>query len=211
MSKPAFADDKRTRLELVTESVHQAIMGLEGISYPDQAFVGIIGFGAKAKVMTGANGQRPVASVRQLTTGLVDNLGEYLFDCSERDTPGVNRSHTDIQAALGLARQNYDAAIAGDMSRFDMRQTVKILTHDGITVPGRKEPLKVPNVRIMLYSDGSDNPEQVRPLTNPFESLYPSPLMTAFLGKEELDGDSLEGANQLKKPATIRLGPHRKG
>jgi hypothetical protein len=70
------------------------------------------------------------------------------------------------------------------------------MKHTDIVASDGSRP-SVPNVRILLYSDGQHNPETEDPLVNPFEDLYPSPLMTAFLGDESKDTESRQGADQL--------------
>jgi hypothetical protein len=47
----------------------------------------------------------------------------------------------------------------------------------------------------MIYSDGAHNGGTLK---NAFDGLYPSPLMTAFIGSEEASADSRLGADQMK-------------
>ncbi len=114
----------------------------------------------------------------------------------------MGREYTNITVALRLARSMYDDAVAGNLSKFGAAGGVNIMKHRDITPPVGDQ-ISAPNVRILLYSDGQHNPEKEDPLVNPFENVYPSPLMTAFLGDESKDTESRQGADQMKALANI--------
>jgi hypothetical protein len=223
MDKPAFpnkeagvelipgikADEELTKLRMVAHAVHLAVSELYRISRPDEAFIGIIAFGARAKLIPDRQGRPFVISVREIKTQFGDGLGEYLYECFRTDKAGIDRQRTDIGAALQLARDIYDAALAGDLSRFGMDKKARILNQSGVDTP--EGSINVHNVRILLYSDGEHNPDPPGPLTNPFARVDPSPLMTAFIGDEKASEGSLRGANQLKELATVCPTHRKKG
>jgi hypothetical protein len=205
MDEQAFPTDPNEdvkKLKMVTEAVDQAIDELTLISMPEAAFVGVIAFGAKAALITDEQGRPFLIAVSEIKKHFGRGLGKYLFDCFHDDRPNVNRQHTDITAALKLASDIYDGAVAGDLSRFDNSKTTRLIDQEKIYRPD-KDPIQVPNVRVMLYSDGQHNPQQSSPISNPFEKLEVSPLMTAFIGNEASSKESLEGAKQLKELANI--------
>lgn len=65
--------------------------------------------------------------------------------------------------------------------------------------------IAVPNARVMIYSDGAHNPGagHYSSLSNPFASLQPSPLMSAFIGDDSANDDTRKGADQMKDIANI--------
>jgi hypothetical protein len=218
MDKPAFPNHETDRdiikLSMVSTAVHSAITELaqDKMTLPDKAFIGIIAFGARAALVPDQAGKPFIISVSEIQAQFGDSLGDYLYRCFENDKPGIDRRYTDITAALQLARQIYDAAIAGDLSQFGASKEVKIMEHSDV-VTFDKRQISVPNVRVMLYSDGEHNPDPEKSvvLTNPFASLDPSPLMTAFIGDEKASEETSHGADQLLELANICPEHREKG
>src|SRR5262249_30700088 len=125
----------------------------------------------------------------------------------------------DISAALALAHAIYDdVAAKQDLGKWDMANAVSLIEHATLVerfrakngTIGRVAPevekvqehtIPMPNVRVLIYSDGQHNASDR--LDNPFASLQPSILMTAFLGNPDASDDARLGADQMKSLATI--------
>lgn len=209
MNERAFADREITKLEMVTEAIQSALVELYRVSKPDEAFIGIIAFGDRASLIQTRENRPFLLPVSRIEREYgVDGLYQYLLDCFKTDAPGVGRDRTDITAALRLAHTVYEEAVAGSLSKFQAADDVKIMKHSDIVAFDGSQP-SVPNVRILIYSDGRHNPETGSALVNPFEDVYPSPLMTAFLGDESKDKESRQGADQMKALANVCI-THRK-
>jgi hypothetical protein len=119
MSERAFAGREITKLDMVTRAIESALVELYRISKPDEAFIGIIAFGARAALMRDRQNRPFLLPLRQIEQEFgKDGLKPYLLDCFQTDAPGVGRKYTDITAALRLAREMYDNAVAGSLSKF---------------------------------------------------------------------------------------------
>lgn len=198
MDTTAFVKNDLVKLRMVTRAVHRAIAELSQITNPDEAFICIIAFGAKAALVPDRAGNPFIMSVSDIKAQFGDDsLGDYLYESLANDKPGIDRQYTDITAALQLAREVYDSAVAGDLAAFGLTNTVRILKHKDIVTDDRRQ-ISVPNVRVMLYSDGEHNPQKADVLANPFEPLNPSVLMTAFIGDESANESSRRGADQMR-------------
>jgi hypothetical protein len=128
------------------------------------------------------------------------NLDEFLHEQLQNDTAGVGRDGTNITEALSLARQITDGAIAGSLSAWGVNNPVS-LKPDPIPLHGEENTITVPNVRVMIYSDGEHNRGR---LENAFASMQPaSVLLTAFIGNEKESDDTRTGADQMLACATI--------
>jgi hypothetical protein len=209
MGERAFANSKDTKLQLVTQAIENAVAELYRISKPDEAFIGIIAFGSRAAVIRDRKNQPFLLPVRQIELEFgADGLQQYLLDSFQADEPSVGLDRTDITAALRLARTIYDEAVAGSLSISAAAGKVNIMKHTDIVTHDR-DRISVSNVRILIYSDGQHNPETEGPLINAFEDVYPSPLMTAFLGDESMNEESRRGADQMRSLAN-RCVRHQK-
>lgn len=213
MNDPAFADSELSKLRMVTRAVHRAVVELYRISMPAEAYVGIIAFGARAALVPDRSGRPFLLSVSEIQREFgSDGLNPYLFEQFNADAPRVDRQHTDFTGALDLSKKIYDGAIAGDLTAFGVSGEVKILKHMDIYDSFKNEQISVPNVRALLYSDGEYNPKFAgAPLVNAFESVYPSPLMTAFIGNEAASAGAHEGADQMKALANMCVMHQKRG
>jgi hypothetical protein len=194
--KCAFLETSKTKLEILTGAVDRAIGDLRPIGRSDNAYIAIVAFGGRADLVRDRDGKPFIKSVAQIAEEFPSGLGEYLFTYFHEDIGNIDRGHVDITAALRLAREIYDGAISGDLSRCSIEGAVELIKHDVLTTEKRQIP--VPNIRGLIYSGGADNPSSGSPLTNPFESVYPSPLMTAFIGDESGDAGAQAEADQMK-------------
>jgi hypothetical protein len=203
MSQPALSATGVTKMTLVANAVERAITELGGITRSENAFIAIVAFGAKASLVTDEQGKPFIKSVRSIVDEFGTGLGHYLFDYLENDRGGLDRTRTDISAALKLALTiTNDATNDAGFTRFGVTSPAKIMRQsDILTSAGRQ--IAVPNVRVMAYSDGAHNPADGSPLVNPFASMAPSLLMTAFIGDETGSREARIGADQMKNLATI--------
>jgi hypothetical protein len=119
MSEQAFPGNDLSKLKMVTRAAHRAVVELFDVSKPDEAFIGIIAFGGRACLISDRKGKPFLLSVREIEREFgSDGLSPYLLDVFEKDVPGVDRKWTDITAGISLAREIYDGAIVGDLSRW---------------------------------------------------------------------------------------------
>jgi hypothetical protein len=200
MNDAAFADNPAVKLRLVANAVRRAIVELTQIGRPETAYIAIVAFGGRAELIRDRAGKPFLKSVAEIKRDLDNDIGDYLFDTFDRDGANVNRGYTDISAGLQLARELYDASLKGDLSRWGVSAPVTVRQHD-IFIPTEKKQARVPNIRVLIYSDGGHNPSQQKPLNNPFATLQPSVLMTAFIGDESTDEQLKQGAEQMKSLA----------
>jgi hypothetical protein len=236
MDNQVFKNERKdlTKLQLVAGAVRSALLQMLTLSNNDRAYIAIIMFGERAKVIQDRQGRPFVRSVRELINEFgvepayhmasalgkqwahtnptpeqarqqeewikeAFNLDHFLHEQLKDDVAGFGRDGTNITEALSLARQITDAAIAGSLSAFGVKEPVS-LKMDDIPRPGEKS-IRVPNVRVMIYSDGEHNRGR---LENAFASMQPaSVLLTAFIDNENESDDTRKGADQMLACATI--------
>ncbi len=202
MEDTAFPPEPAVKRALVTSAIDLAIRELEQITKAENAYVGIVTFGERATLVNDRNGTPFIKSIRQIIAEFPSrgDLGRYVDEVIENDLSNVDRSRTNITAGLELAKNIYDAVVNLEtLSQFGFNGEIDIMSHDVFS--GQGAIISVPNIRIMAYSDGDHNAENGSPLSNPFSSLSPSPLMTAFIGDEKKEGNQ-NGANQMSQAAT---------
>lgn len=225
----AFPNEQLTKLRLVCNAIEDAFAHMDDLSNKDTAFVTIIAYGRRATVITDRQGRPFIKSVAQildefgepaarrkaaaeglhwddLTLAQKDKLqkevgiGEYLHDQFVNDRPGVDPNATNITAALDLAREIADATLAGDLSRFGVPNSVSLIDQKQFWSPETGD-IKLPNIRVVIYSDGQHNEGALR---NAFATFPPrSVLMTAFLGDREASDNARNGSDQMKALANI--------
>ena len=196
MDQPAFANHPAEKLKLITGAIHKAIAELESLAKADTAYIAIVAFGEKAGLIKDSAGQPFVKSVTEIIGEFGEyatRLPEYLYGYFKDDRAKVGRGGTDITAALKLARSIYDSTLAGDLSAFGVGASPRLMEHSDI-VTQQGSVITMPNIRVMIYSDGGNTGSQ---LVNAFDGLSPSPLMTAFIGDDQDSGDRL-GADQMR-------------
>jgi hypothetical protein len=205
MDAAAFANHPAEKLKLTAGMISRAISELQSLAKAHTAYIAIVAFGARAGIIDDKNGKPFVKSVDEIMSEYGENaaaLPTYLYSYFKEDTGGFGRDHTDISAALTVARNIYDTTLVGDLTPLGINASARLIDHsDIVTESGRQ--ISMPNIRVMIYSDGGHNPENGAALTNAFEDLSPSPLMTAFIGNEQADASTLAGADQMKAIANI--------
>jgi hypothetical protein len=149
--------------------------------------------------MKDRHGRPFIKSVQEILEEYGQNLTKFLHDQYDNDRANIDHSGTNITAALKLARDITDAAIAGSLATYGVTHPVSLMAQPvGVF---QKPAITVPNVRAMIYSDGAHNQG---PLVNAFEGMQPaSVLMTAFIGDEEATAEARTGADQMKALANI--------
>jgi hypothetical protein len=108
----------------------------------------------------------------------------------------IDRNYTDISGALAIAHKMYQHALQGDLSEFGMDKRFTLMEHNPVRQRDSHQ-YTIPNVRILIYSDGAHNHPQgaslETPFTNNLEANEVSVLMTVFFG----DGAD-QGAGQMR-------------
>lgn len=203
MDEPAFANHPAEKLRLVTGAIHKAIAELQTLSKADAAYIGIVAFGARAGLIQDPVGQPFLKSVAQIIDEFGEyagNLPTYLYDYFREDRGGFGRDRTDITAGLRVAREIYDHTLKGDLNPLGVNASAKLMEHSDIVTQAGTQ-ITMPNIRVMIYSDGGHNPADGSALINAFQNLAPSPLMTAFIGDEHAGAGSVAGANEMRSLA----------
>jgi hypothetical protein len=203
MEEAAFATTPATKRALVTTAIDLAIRELAPITKSENAYIAIVVFGEGAALITDTKGRPFMKSIKQIVTEFPNrgDLAGYLDNFIVGDLAGVGRDRTNITAGLRLAKELFDATTGEtrSLTKFGLSFPVDLISHDVYTSQGTM--MAVPNIRIMVYSDGAHNPGDGIPLSNPFAAMTPSPLMTAFIGDEKAEG-AQDGADQMNRLAT---------
>ena len=200
MDSPAYTNHPAEKLTQVVGAIQQAIGELQDMSKADTAYIAIVAFGERAGLILDANDRPFVKSISEIISEYGDraeNLGSYLYPYFQKDVGKFGRGGTNITAGLEVARAIYDCTLSGDLSPLGISVSSRLMEHSDIVTPDRQQ-LTMPNIRVMMYSDGGHAAK--RPLANPFDALSPSPLMTAFIGSPTTD---VTGASQMSALANI--------
>lgn len=201
MDEPGFSSIPVPRVQLVAKAAAAGIADLfpgglgGGITKPAEALICVVAFGSRAQVITDTAGRPFLKTVDALSKefGTREKLASHIeYALTHGAEQTVGRDYTHMTRALQLASQIYESALQGDLSKYGLNGKVAILKHD-MNINGDWH--QVPNIRIMMYSDGGHNPppNDNIGLSNPFVSSNISPLLTAFIG------DVNSGADQMKE------------
>jgi hypothetical protein len=200
MSEAPFGPESGglTKLELVIDAVHGAFEAMQSLTRKDTAYIAMVGFAKQAKLMTGQNGELFIKSVQDILDEFKskNDLSQYIMrNCNQLDRGGTN-----VTEGLRLGHGLVQKTLANDLSAFGIPHSISLIEQKPF-LPPVGDPINVPNIRVMIYSDGAHNQG---PLTNPFTDMQPvSVLMTAFIGNETVNDEARIGANQMKEFATI--------
>jgi hypothetical protein len=215
-----------TKLQLVVGAVQIAILAMHNLTDNDRAYIAIIAFGKRADLINDRQGRPFIRSVKSLLEefgGLtakkkataerenwenfedhekeirireVSSLDDFLIEQLHSDSIGLDRTQTNVNEALRLAFKIATSAISGSLREWGIEQRVA-LRLPAVRKPGQEASIEVPNVRVMIYSDGEHNVSP-REITNPFTDLKPtSVLMSSFIGDEAANDDARKGADQM--------------
>ncbi|MEO0211987.1 MAG: VWA domain-containing protein [candidate division WOR-3 bacterium] len=181
MTEPAFvasedpAYSSKSKLEVMAHAFGSAIQELTTMSNAENAYVAVIGFSEKARVLGLFRVSEMKPDWKYWTDWVMQQIGSF---CTQ----------TNITEALKLARKLYDGALKGDLTPWGI-QSFAPLYH---TISIGSDIVEVPNIRVFLYSDGEHN---VGNFENAFDkaTLVPnmnvSGLITAFFGNIGDPGD----------------------
>lgn len=178
MTTPVFPPAVNpTRDNCVVRSVAEAVMSLNGITNPKDAYIMPVLFDDEVRPVF-------VKSVSEIVAEFqtTQKLSEFL---KEKFTYGG----TDINKALDFAKEVYDSFVTGQsLKRYGGPDNIQPKTH---TVPAYAGGTirDVPNIRVLIYTDGEDS-VQKRITGNPFASLAGKPdvLLGAYFGNREDPG-----------------------
>ncbi len=211
MTDTAFPNSPSSRMQLVSRAVSAGISDLYsgtdgkdgGISKPEQAYIAIIGFGKTATLIKDKNGNPFVKSISEIKEEFPtrESLAEFLEKALTDDISQYDdemRYYTDISKALSLADEIRNDALNHDLSKYGINGDFSILHHD-IVAKKTDTPQSIPNVRVLIYSDGSHNSADNTSLINSFDDKEDSPLMTVFFGSpDDPDSTIKQGADEMK-------------
>jgi hypothetical protein len=174
MQDPAFpaSGNPITRRRLVAGAVSQAIFSLRQMHQSERAYVAIIMFDIRQELL--------------MTKSVAQYLREYpdaaaLTDKLMTEFDRFNGG-TDITNALLFAKSLTDKFLSGKMEAFG---TYSTLSHTQYS-PHLNKTLDVPNVRVLVYTDGEHTAHL--PLKNPFTDMSPDLLMGIYFGQQHDKG-----------------------
>lgn len=171
----AEKNGKLTKREVVTDIAAQAIIGLKSMSKKEDAYICIIKFDHTQSVVL-------TESVETILSKYPDaaQLAKYLYS----ELSSMNGG-TDINSALTMANAFVEKFINGEVP--GMSNCIPNVQNQFI--PARGLSIDVPNVRVLIYTDGEQLPS-FGPIVNPFKANDPDVLIGAFIGSESDNGCS---------------------
>jgi len=221
-----------TKMQLVVGAVQSAILEMHNLTYNNRAYIAIIAFGKRAGLISDRHGKPFIRSVKSILDEFgeltakknasaegtnwenledhekevrireVSSLDDFLFEQFHNDGAGFDRRRTNVNQALELAYKITSSAISGSLKEWGIDQGIA-LRKPAVEKRGQTASIHVPNVRVMIYSDGDHN-EYPFEISNPFVNMQPtSVLMSSFIGDEAANDDARKGADQMKEIANI--------
>ncbi len=178
-----FPPSPARRIDIIARAAAAGISDLYDLSNAADAYVAIIPFATSAKILSDASGKPFLKSVAEIRTEYPSPAGLSTFLVSALQKAGVGGG-TDFNPPLALAGSLYAAALSGSLIEHGGPADFTIKTHD-LLDSAAGEVVSVPNVRVLLYSDGGHYGSSVK---NPFSKKEHSPLMTMFFGSAKEPG-----------------------
>lgn len=171
---------KKTRLEVIAETAAQGIFDLQGTTKSQETYICIMAFSKNVKILL-------LNSLHNILEKFDYNFERFAsFLKAEMSQMGQD---TNINGALNAAYLLVDDFLNKKLSTFG---DYDILYH--VLLDHNMEEVKVPNVRVLLYTDGRHNvPISTDPIVNPFKSMNPDILIGVFIGNDKV------GKNKLQK------------
>lgn len=205
MDEAAFTNNPAPKLKLVVGAMQRAIAELQHMAKADTAYIAIVAFGRNAGIVKDPSGKPFFKSVSSIIAEFGEravDLPGYLYPYFKEDKGKFGRGETDITGALDHAREIVDCMMRRDLSPLGVNASAQLMEHtDIITQDGQQ--LSVPNIRVMIYSDGAHGSRVHPQLVNAFADLSPSPVMTAFIGDDEGGPLVKKGIDQMRSLANI--------
>jgi hypothetical protein len=168
-----------SKREVITDNAARAIFELESMVNKDEAYILAVKFDHRQAEMF----KMTVADLIN-RYGTPHALAKYLYD----ELAAMNGG-TNINDALNLAKRKTSEFLNGQM--YDMGN-YEPLNHVQFS-PQLNQAIDVPNVRVLIYTDG-DQQTEYGPIVNPFKNSQVDYLMGAYFGSQ-----SDYGAENLKK------------
>lgn len=175
MTQHNIPPSKKTRLDLVSEIAAQGVFDLQGISKSKETYICAIGFSKSVQTLFFDS----VNNLIDKYNGDVDAFARFINKELSK-MPG----DTNINAALTAAYSLVQKFINKELLALEDYEVLHhaMWTHD-------KKDIDIPNVRVLLYTDGSHNvPTAMTPIINPFSEMEPDILIGAFIGRENHEG-----------------------
>ncbi|HSU49719.1 MAG TPA: Ig-like domain-containing protein [Segetibacter sp.] len=188
MFDPAFEGSPLTKARLVATSAANGIFDLERMQNNPYAYIALFKFDDRVELML-------METVDQLITRFEKNerqFANYLYDELSKMQQG-----TDINQALMQAYSFVDKFLKKQLPNFPLKKYRPMMQR--ILKYGSGESVSIPNIRVLIYTDGRQFAHGVKVLhPNPFsqsplEGLNHDILIGAFFG----NGDD-EGCQELK-------------
>ena len=166
---------KKNRLELIAETAANGIFDLQGITKAKETYICVMGFSSEVRTLLFDS----VHNIFERYQGNVDKFASFFKEELSR-----MRGDTNINDALNAAHVLVEKFLNKELSTLEDYEVLyhALWTHD-------KEDIDVPNVRVLLYTDGQHNvPNATDPIINPFSKMKPDILMGVFVGSEQHEG-----------------------
>jgi hypothetical protein len=184
MTEPAFPNSPVTRLRLVATSAATGIFALERMQNNPHAFVAVFKFDDRVKLMFMDTIDNLIRRFGQDVRKFAEYLHTELFEM---------QGETDINQALREAHAFVDKFLTKRLPGFPLRRYTPL--RQRILKAMSVESVSVPNVRVLLYTDGMQRDAQGNRelLPNPF-TAQPLPgldhdvVIGAFFGQETDEG-----------------------
>jgi len=184
MTDPVFKGSPLTRMRLVSTTAASGIFDLERMQNNPYAFVAAFKFDDRLELMF----IDTIANLIYRYDKDVTKFANYIYDELFKMQQG-----TDINQALMHAYTFVDKFLKGQLPNFPLKKyrvmMQRILKH------GSAESVSIPNVRVLIYTDGmqfdSSGGRILRPnpfMQHPFEGLNHDIVIGAFFGEEEDEG-----------------------
>lgn len=182
MFDECFPGNPARTIDLVSRAAAAGITDLYSLSNAHDAYIAILPFAEDAQLLSD-NGQPFFFSISEIKGRYptAEALNAFLSSAFESTLEGGS---TDFNKPLALAREIYDLALGGSLGAYGGPEDFVLKTHDLIDMRSG-QTVSIPNLRILLYSDGEHNAEE---LNNPFVGEAYSPLLTMFFGQQGADG-----------------------
>jgi hypothetical protein len=189
MTDPVFEDDTETKIALVAKSAAEGIFDLERLHNNQNAIIAAFKFDDRVDKMF----VKSVGALIKDHNNDVNQFSDYLY----KQLYEMQRG-TDINKALRVAHEYVGNFLQNRLNDFPVRNYTSM--QQRILRAGSVEAISVPNVRVLIYTDGrqfvENGEKQLKPnpfIQSPLPGLNHDIVIGAFLGKLKDDG-----CNELK-------------
>lgn len=144
MEDLAFPDEveyTKSKANVVATALKTSIAKIKRINKADKAYIALIGFTANAQLIK-------IFKASEISEDKTE--WDKLFTEGIIEFRAKNGEGTNITSALKLAREIYDSALRGDLSKYGINNFAPM--YQNIAADG--EIYNVANIRVFIYSDG---------------------------------------------------------